>query len=108
MKALLASVLVGSLITVWLDFCLGGVIFRYTSDITLPLALITVLSLFFICEEADSTASPYLGKGARAFSCVFMLWSVTVMLLLGISHNGNLAQYSAEKFVYLMHFFGIQ
>lgn len=107
-KVLTASVLAGSLITAWMNMCLGGVIFRYTSDITLPLSLAATLALFSICERAGESKDSGIGAATRGAVAALMLVSCFVMLCLALSYNGNLTDYDSAQFVYIMRLFGMQ
>ena len=107
-KVLTASVLVGSLVTVWINMCLGGVIFRYTSDVTLPLSIAATLALFSFCERASESTDAGIGAAARGATTVLMLVSCFVMLCLALSYNGNLMDYDSAHFVAIMRFFGMQ
>ena len=107
-KVLTASMLVGALVTAWLDFCLGGVIFRYTSDITLPLSLAATLGLLSLCEHTPQAEDGGAFAARRIVVSALMLASCAVMLCLAISYNGNLTDYDSKIFVSLMKLFGAQ
>ncbi len=68
-KAVLISALAAVFITAILDFCLGGVIFRYTADIALLSALICAGSILQLCSNLrrenriDACGLLYKGTG---------------------------------------------
>lgn len=113
-KVLLALVLIGLLTVALLNFSLGGVIFRYTADLTTLAAITSVLvSLTFYSaltvKETDAgTEIPVSGAGepmAYAAVTVFFALAAVAALLLSVSYNANLTRYPADLFVALKDFF---
>ncbi len=104
-RSLSALFLVGLLLIAVMNFCLGGVIFRYTSDMTLLAALASLLLLFSFHEE--HVASGGNGTACRFAIAGLMLASILVCFSLLVSVNGNLAVYDASIFVRIAEFFGI-
>ena len=104
-KALAISLLLGCLVVSWMNFCLGGVIFRYTSDMTLLCALGALVLLFSfndrVYEHSDGVISV-----SRTATYALILVSVYVCLCLCLQINGNLADYPADFFVRIREFFG--
>lgn len=99
-KILLGSLLVGLLAVAFFDFCLGGVIFRYTCDLTLlaafaAMALLFSLGKYMVAE--DGTVRRGLCFGVTGF----LLISVLFCLSLGASLNANLTGYSPSLYVAL-------
>lgn len=103
-KSLVLSLISGFFIISFVNFCLGGVIFRYTSDMTLLAAVVSILLMFSFNEnmtEANGTA-----KACRITEKMLMLVSIFVCFSVLVSINGNLAGYDARVFVWLAEFFG--
>lgn len=104
-KLLLASVIAAMVVTAFANFCLGGVIFRYTADISLAAALVSAVVLLEICT--------YIQKNSdEAISCavkggVLLLTAVTVCISLAscLQLNGNLRSYSPEIYEGLKNLF---
>ncbi len=104
-KALAISLLLGCLVVSWMNFCLGGVIFRYTSDMTLLCALGALMLLFSFNDRAYEHGNGVVGV-SRMVTYALILISVYVCLCLCLQINGNLADYPAESFVRIREFFG--
>ena len=76
----LASLLIGGLAVAWMNFCLGGVIFRYTCDITLVMAIAAIASVVFAHDSFDPN-----GRGIKTLNVavgVIVVVSVFVFLTL--------------------------
>lgn len=104
-KIMLAISLLSLVITAFLDFCLGGVIFRYTSDISLPAALISAVILL---EAVSIWQKEHSARAAKlAKKCTLALVGITVCISLSASLmiNGNLTAYSPDFYVAARDFF---
>lgn len=103
-KLILASVLASMLITAFLDICLGGIIFRYTADITLIGALASagiIFQLLSICIiEKKKEAKRILVGSASAICSANILVTLASMLML----NANLFDYHPTIFEYIRSF----
>ncbi len=104
-KALLAVSLVSFVATAFFDFCMGGVIFRYTSDISLLAAFVSaviLLELTLILQENHSAAVSKFAKKA-----VLILTAVTVCtaFFTSITINGNLVEYAPDIHIAMRDFF---
>lgn len=104
-KALSISLLLGCLVVSWMNFCLGGVIFRYTSDMTLLCALGALLLLFSLNDRAEDHGVEVI-RVSRTITYTLLLVSVYICLCLCVQINGNLADYPAEYFTRITEFFG--
>ena len=114
-KTLLVSCLVGLVLVAWMNFSLGGVIFRYTCDLTQIAALASVFLTFAFAgkpETATETANndetqqaenrqtaPYIA------AIIFLVISLVVLLLLSISENLNLTDYPSSLLYAIKRFF---
>lgn len=104
-KSLVLSLIAGFLVISFVNFCLGGVIFRYTSDMTLLAALMSVI-LMFSFNESVTEANGAAARACRITEEILMLISIFVCFSVLVSINGNLASYDARVFVRLAEFFG--
>ena len=104
-KILLSVSLVSFVITAFLDFCMGGVIFRYTADITLPAALVSAVILLEICRLVQENHADNVSRIAK--KSVVMLTASTVLISLSASLmlNGNLAVYDPDIYLAIKEFF---
>lgn len=101
-KCLTACALAGVVIVSLMNFSMGGVIYRYTCDITLLCAIMSVLFIFSFnerLEESEGVATVYRIEKA------LMIFSIIACALVSVSLNPNLAKYSARTFVNLFNAF---
>ena len=104
-KILLAVSLASLVITAFADFCLGGVIFRYTSDILLFAAFLSAVLLL----EFSSLMREKYGDGFAhtAGKCITALVAVTAVIsaAVSVSLNANLAVYDPDVYIAMKDFF---
>lgn len=89
-KILFATALVMLPITAFLDFCLGGVIFRYTADFSLVAAFLAAVT---VLEAADTVLGRFGRDGYLLFrKGLFALGGANSAVALGASlmTHGNL------------------
>ncbi|MBR2869481.1 MAG: hypothetical protein IKB88_10540 [Clostridia bacterium] len=92
-------------ITAFLDFCLGGVIFRYTADISL---LAAFLAAVIALECADSILEKFGKNGYDVFKkCIFALGGANALTAFGTATmlNGNLVSPAPVAFEMLKDIF---
>ena len=104
-KVLSISLLLGCLVVSWMNFCLGGVIFRYTSDMALLCALGALMLILSFNDRAYEHGNGVVSV-SRTVTYALILVSVYVCLCLCLQINGNLAAYPADFFVRIREFFG--
>ncbi len=97
-KVTLGSLLVGTVAVALFDFCLGGVIFRYTCDLTLLGAFAAMAISFSICEDASDGGEAVGKKVGYALSAA-MLLSLLMSLSLAMSLNTNLTTYDPRAYI---------
>lgn len=99
-KLILACVFASMLITAFVDTCLGGVIFRYTADITLIGVLASagiIFQLYSVCDIEKKSETKRIVVGSSAVLCsANVLATLASMLML----NANLFDYSPIIFEY--------
>lgn len=104
-KLLAVSLILGCLIVSWMNFCFGGVIFRYTSDMTLLCALGAFMLLFsFHTKVAENNME--VTTTFRTITYAVIGISVYMCLNLLLQVNGNLVKYPADAFVWISEFLG--
>ena len=104
-KIMLGVSLASFAVTAYADMCMGGVIFRYTSDILLFAAFVSAAILL---EASDIAAEKYGSNFASAFKKgIILLTAATVVVssAITVSINGNLARYSPDMHLALRDFF---
>lgn len=107
-KILLGAVLVSTVVTAFVDFCLGGVIFRYTADI-LPAAALTsafiLIGIFGNLPEICGKPMAVMLKKAAVVLCVV---SIICCLAVSVSVNKNLSIYAPEVYYFAKDFFTVR
>lgn len=103
-KTVLSVSLVALLLTAVLDFCMGGVIFRYTADIALVAAIVSaaiILEITFILQENHSASISYAAKKVAAIAA-----ALTAVICLGVSVsiNEDLVSYDPDYYCALKDF----
>ncbi len=95
-----AAAVVGIFVTALTDFCMGGIIYRYTADMTLVGGIFSVVILFSLCERVKEmkfratkavTVATYIV--VAAFLCVSVIASLRLFV---INDNGNVMQYGEK------------
>ena len=97
-KTILAAVLVGMVSVALFDFCFGGVIFRYSCDLTLIGAFAALTVMISIHESAEENGEVWLKKGSALIFAVICVASLIVSLSLAMSLNNNLTAYDPRAY----------
>ena len=103
-KITLVSALIGAIAVALFDFCLGGVIFRYTCDMTLLLAFVAMAVMFWMHEDREEGGELAAKQSIVSFLLIAFA-AIFVCFCLAMSINTNLTSYSAKLFVRLKEFF---
>lgn len=104
-KTLLGVLLAALAATAFADFCLGGVIFRYTADIAPAASIGCAFIAMSVCAIAGEKNSPHLESALKKGVAVISLLTVAVISAVGISLNGNLVRYAPDVYASLKYFF---
>lgn len=107
-KALLASGIAALFAAAFANFCLGGVIFRYTSDISLAAAFISAVILMELCTSLQQNESKKVSSAVKGGAVVLAAMTVIISLAVCIQINGNLVAYDPDIYVSLKNFFVIR
>lgn len=98
-KVTLGSALVGIVVMALFDFCLGGVLFRYTCDLTLLGAFAAVVIMFSLCEDvAELDGEGRLARSLGRALSVLVIISAVISLTLAFSINVNMTSYSPKAY----------
>lgn len=106
-KALLAAGVLSLFITAFANFCLGGVIFRYTADISLTAAFISAVILLEICTSVQQSENSSTAFTVKAAATTLSVISAVIMLAVCIHREGNLISYNPEIYCELKKLFTI-
>ena len=107
-KALLASGIAALFVTAFAKFCLGGVIFRYTSDISLAAAFLSAVILMEICTSAQQNESKKVSSALKGAAAALAAVTVVVSLASCVQLNGNLVDYDPDIYNALRNIFVIR
>lgn len=104
-KILLAVSLAALTITAFADFCLGGVIFRYTTDIMLFAAFLSAVILLEFCALMREKYGCDFAH--TVMKCITALTAVTVIIIsaVAVSLNGNFTAYDPDIYIAMKDFF---
>ncbi|MCQ2427917.1 MAG: hypothetical protein MJ137_05895 [Clostridia bacterium] len=107
-KVMTLSAVIAILVTAWINTCLGGIIYRYTCDMTVIAAFFSAIILLSVCETVLKS-SKRAGK-ILVITAAFLLMIISVYVCIRISllnGNGNVISYddeTAEKFAKFLFF----
>lgn len=106
-KTLLASGIISLFVTAFANFCLGGVIFRYTADISPVAAFLSAVILMEICTSAERSESKKISSAVKGSAVALTALTAVISLASCIQLNGNLIAYSPDIYDSLKNFFVI-
>ncbi len=104
-KTLLTVSLAAFVITAFFNFCMGGVIFRYTADITLLAAFVSAVILLEICRLAEKNYAADISRIVKKSVILLTLSTVLISLFASLMLNGNLAVYDPDIYIAIKEFF---
>ena len=91
------SAFVGTAVMAWVDFCLGGVIFRYLCDLSATVAVLASLCACWIVEKLRLLRRPWKRYGGYALLGAFLLLSLWKTARLMAVDNFNLWEMSPDS-----------
>lgn len=92
-KIVLASSLFAMLLTAYLNFSYGGVIFRYTADITVLAAFVSAVIISEICLILQRDYHGYVSCFAKKCVCGVTAATAAVSFFAAVMLNGNLVSF---------------
>lgn len=104
-KILLAVSLVSLFITAFADFCLGGVIFRYTADILLFAAFLSAVILLEICPLMGEKYGAGFAKALKKGAVMLTAATVIISFAVSVSINSNLVSWDPDVHLSVSDFF---
>ncbi len=82
--------LVGSFVIAWVDFCLGGVIYRYLCDFSAIFAVLAAIGLTLIIDKTLCTKKAVLKYAVVVMAVLFILISLYIVFRIMAINNINL------------------
>lgn len=104
-KILLVSGIAAMIATAFANFCLGGVIFRYTSDISLSAAIISAIILLEVCTYIQENANAEISRAAKGSVIALTALTAYISLAASVQIDGNIRAYSPDIYEGLKNFF---
>ncbi len=104
-KIMLASSLVAILVTAYLNFCYGGVIFRYTADLTVVAAFVSAAIISEICLILQRDYHDYVSRAVKKGACALTFSTAAVSSLAAVMVNGNLVSFYPDVHMAIRDFF---
>ena len=102
---MLASSLAAMFATAYLNFCYGGVIFRYTADLTVLAAFTAAAVISEICLVLQRDYHGYVSCAAKKGVCGLTASTAAVTVLASVMLNGNLASFYPAVHTAIRDFF---
>ena len=75
-KITVLSTVIGGFVLAWINFCLGGAIFRYHADFSAAVALCSALVVLFLLEKSYSFENKKISRVLRCFLVMVMVVSI--------------------------------
>lgn len=104
-KTMLASSLVAILATAYLNFCYGGVIFRYTADLTVVAAFVSAAVIFEICLILQRDYHGYVSRAVKKGVCFLTASTAVICSFAAVMVNKNLVSFNPEIHMAIRDFF---
>ena len=102
---MLASSLVSIFITAYLNFCYGGVIFRYTADLTVTAAFVSAVVISEICIILLKDCHGYVFRAAQRGVYALTASTAVVCSSAAVMVNGNLVSFYPDIHMAIRDFF---
>ena len=104
-KTMLAASLAAILATAYLNFCYGGVIFRYTADLTVVAAFVSAAIISEICLILQRDYHDYVSRSAKKGVCALTASTAAVCSLAAVMVNLNMVPFSPDIHMAIRDFF---
>ena len=98
-KITLVSTLLGGFIMAWINFCLGGVIFRYLADFSTEVAVCAALCVLFVLEQSCKFENKRVALLLKVFMVFVMVVSIYKAFQILTLDSGNLFDIRENTFV---------
>ncbi len=104
-KIMLASSLFAIVLTAYLNFCYGGVIFRYTADLTVIAAFTAAAVISEICLILQRDYHDYVSRYAKKSVCALTVSTAAVSFFASVMINPNLVSFYPAVHTAIRDFF---
>lgn len=104
-KIMLVSSLFAIVLTAYLNFSYGGVIFRYTADLTVLAAFVSAAVISEICLILQRDYHDYVSRTAKKSVCALTASTAVISFLAAVMINGNLVSFYPAVHTAIRDFF---
>lgn len=104
-KVMLSAAVISLVLTAFLDFCLGGVIFRYTTDISLVAAFVSAAIALELCFILQKDYPKEVSCAAKKAVTAVVVITAVICCASAITLNGNLVEYDPDYYCAFKDFF---
>lgn len=104
-KTMITAALVSMLFTAFLDFCMGGVIFRYTADISLIAAFVSAAVILEICFIIQENHDKKVSSVAKKAVVIAVALTACLCVAVALSVNDDLLEYDPDYYYAFKEFF---
>ena len=98
-KITLLSTVLGGFIMAWINFCLGGVIFRYLADFSTEVAVCAALGVLYVLEQSYYFENKRVAMLLKVFIVLVMVVSIYKAFQIMTVTNGNLFDIRENTFI---------
>ena len=100
LKTVSLCAMLGCVVSAWIDYCLGGVIYRYLCDFSFIWALVAAIGIFLIFDRLSRTKYIATDAVISAILVVFMLVSAVITFDIMAIYNTNLLTMDTNSLFY--------
>ena len=97
-KITLASTVIGGFVMAWMNFCLGGVIFRYLADFSTEVSVCAALGMLFLFEQGRFIENKKVKILLETCLVLFLLYSIYKVFVILSIDSGNLFDIREDTF----------
>lgn len=97
-KITLTSTVIGGFIMAWMNFCLGGVIFRYLADFSTEVSVCAALGMLFLFEQGQFIENKKIKIILETCLVAFLLYSIYKVFVILSIESGNLFDIREDTF----------
>jgi hypothetical protein len=97
-KITLASTVIGGFVMSWMNFCLGGVIFRYLADFSTEVSVCAALGMLFLFEQGRFIENKKVKILLETCLVLFLLYSIYKVFVILSIDSGNLFDIREDTF----------
>ncbi len=98
-KVVLISTLFGGYVMAWINFCLGGVVFRYLADFSTEVAVCAALGVLFVFDLSYSLKNKNIAKILRLTLVIILLISLYDIFMIMVVDSYNMFKFRENSII---------